>query len=317
MDPVGTSCEQCVGEYVAGAPIRVDYGPNAVRLRRTPGRINGVFGAYVLLDALGSGGMGDVYLGLDPRSGQFFALKLVRADGARQRTVQMLEHEAALQARIVHPNVVRVFSLERGPGGALAIVQEVVWGSSLEHLIGDRTGRPFDEAEVLWFAEHMARGLAVAHAHNYVHADLKPGNFLLGRSDSGPQSVKLADFGIARSVRAACSWLEGRLTGTPGYMSPEQFGRQTLTPASDLYSLGCVLYEMVTGEPVFALGDLDALKRAHTSVAPTPTAARRRGVRPDLAALIDGLLAKSADDRGFTDASGVLDAILEMSRGAR
>lgn len=298
-------CERC-GRAVDHGVRRIAFGPTAVHGKRIPDAITGIIGRYVLLGLLGRGGMGRVYRGLQTQSGQIFALKMIASGRDARRAAVLFEQEARTQSAIVHPNIVRVFEVVR-ERGRLALVSEFVDGQSLDHLFDART-QPFSIRDTLWFWQGMCRGLAVAHRHRYVHADIKPGNFLLARSRRGHQEIKLTDFGISRDraghLRGAKS-----TAGTPGYMSPEQIEGRRLTYASDLYSLACVVYEMLAGYPVFPWDEAEKMNQRHLSEPPTPLRRVRSGVDPALSALVQRLLSKAPEARAFNNARELLDIL--------
>ena len=227
--------------------------------RRIPEQLGGVLGRYVLLDTIGAGGMGVVHRALDPIGGQHFAIKVL-SDTFRVQpsALRLLEQEAATQATIVHPNVVQLFELVQA-GGHTGLVMELVDGSSLAETIQHRQGRPLSLGQFAWLAMQMTMGLNVVHHHGYVHSDVKPANFLYGRSQSGETVVKVADFGVARRLEEQ----KRIIAGTYGYMSPEQMSGDPLTVASDVYGLGCVFHQLLAGEPVFAATDPQVLARKH------------------------------------------------------
>ena len=307
-------CDRCGAPTDPSRARQITFGPNAVRLGRVPELVLGMFAGHLLTDHIGAGGMGDVYAALQPRSGQRFALKVVGAERRmRASALRMFEEEAQLQSRLVHPNVVRVFGLLQDPqSGQLAILMELVDGTSLDQVISGRA-TPLPVADVTWFVRGMGRGLAVVHRHGFIHADVKPSNYLLGRTEARTQSVKLTDFGIARNLRRELLAANPsgrktvrRATGTPGYMSPEQIQGADLAHTSDLYSLGCVVYELLAGRPVFPVREIDLLERLHQFEEPVSLAELRPDAPDWLCSVVHQLLAKSPHERGFTDASGLM-----------
>jgi eukaryotic-like serine/threonine-protein kinase len=217
-------------------------------------------GRYRLERPLGHGGMASVYLAHDSELDRPVAVKLLAEnaagdDGLRERFVR----EARLAARLSHPNVVSVFDAGEDEGRPY-IVMEHVAGETLSELIGRRGRLPPEEARAL--ALQAAHGLAHAHASGLVHRDIKPQNLLL-RADG---TLKIADFGIARAAEGTALTQAGTVLGTAAYLAPEQgLGEQT-TPASDIYSLGAVLYELLTGRPPYefdSLADLAEKQKRH------------------------------------------------------
>jgi serine/threonine protein kinase len=231
------------------------------------------------------------------------AIKLLRDDGG-PRSVARFEQEAQILARLHHPNVVTVFDTGVD-GGERFIVMELVEGPTLRELL-DREGRlaPERAAEI---ASGLASALGFAHEHDVIHRDVKPSNVLL-LPDGG---VKLADMGIARLLSPEALTATLSLRGTARYISPEQARGDRVDSRTDLYSLGCVLFEMLTGRTPFE-GDLAALSYAHVHT-PAP---RVRSIDPTVPAVMDELVAamleKDPADRPQTgdDVRTSLDAAM-------
>jgi hypothetical protein len=222
-------------------------------------------GAYRIEGLLGAGGMGEVYRARDTRLGRDVALKVLRRESAgdseRQRR---FEHEARAAAALNHPNIVAVYDVGESDGIRF-IVSELVAGESLLALL--KRG-PLAPARAVEIAAQIAEGLSAAHAAGIVHRDLKPGNIMIVPADLGqPGRVKILDFGLAEHVirgpdDATCTALTraGVVVGTVAYMSPEQARGVAVDARSDLWSLGVVLYEMLTGRLPFAgAGTVDIL----------------------------------------------------------
>ena len=198
-------------------------------------------------------------------------------------------HEAESAARLTHPNVVSIYDVGR-EGETYYIVMELVDGSSLAQRI--ETEGALSERLTVELALQMCSGLGYAHRQGILHRDIKPANILLTRDDI----VKISDFGIARAVERQTMVMtqQGHFLGSVAYLSPELAQDHELKPASDLYSLGIVLYEMLTGRPPF-LGETPiALALKHLSDVPPPLPLE---VTPALASIVMRLLAKKPDDR--------------------
>ncbi len=264
---------------------------------------------YLVERVIGRGGMATVYLAREVRLSRPVALKVLEAGLAVELGPERFLREVATAARLQHPHILPVF--ESGEtAGRLWYTMPYVEGESLRGRL-ERTP-PLALAEALRIAREAAHALHHAHQHGVVHRDVKPENILLTRDGS----TLVADFGIARSSDG-----EPRITtaglavGTPMYMSPEQAGGESRVDGrSDIYSLGCVLYEMLSGEPPFTGTSPQAVAAKHLS---QPAPPLRRGP-PAAAAAVAKALAKSPDDRFATaaDFAQALDGIVE-ERGRR
>ena len=258
---------------------------------------------YVVLDKLGSGGMGDVYLAEDTKLNRRVALKFLRPDVAEARDSRArVLREARAAAALNHPNIVHLYSVEEADD-LVFITMEFVQGRSLRQVLSDGTGLPL--AKTISFAAQMADGLACAHAAGIVHRDLKPGNVMV----TDGERVKILDFGVAKIVEPISTSdpegpttsegesSGGRAVGTAGYMAPEQALGRPVDARADLFALGVVLFEMATGRAPFQ-GDTAAavfdqlLNRLQPSLLTVnPTLPR------SLDAIIDKALEKDPDRR--------------------
>ena len=272
--------------------------------------IGSTLGRYRLLEALGEGGMGRVYLAEDPALGRRVAIKVlppeVAGDPARR---ERLLHEARAASALNHPNIVTVHDVG-DEDGTLFVAMERIEGSTLREWAGRRT-----QAEVLAIVRQAARALGIAHAAGLVHRDLKPENLMV-RADG---LLKILDFGLARSVGhdeadTAARTMPGTVLGTAPYMSPEQVLGQPAGPASDVFSLGTLLYEMLTGRHPFAAGS--GVDTMHRVLHETPPKAS--SIVPGLPGPLDFVLAKAlAKDPARRYASGrELDVDLEACESA-
>jgi serine/threonine protein kinase len=213
-----------------------------------------ILGNYEILDKLGEGGMGEVWRARDRRLQRMVALKIlpqeVAGDPVRRAR---FEYEGRALGALNHPNVVAIYDIGED-GGRAYIVSELVEGESLRAVL-DRGPLPVRKA--IEAASQMAEGMAAAHALGIVHRDLKPENVMVSRAGQ----VKLLDFGLAKlnapatgdnSATIAMAVSEpGMVMGTVGYMSPEQVRGEPADTRSDIFSFGCVLFEMVTGKRIF------------------------------------------------------------------
>jgi eukaryotic-like serine/threonine-protein kinase len=220
---------------------------------------------YRLEGPLGHGGMASVHLARDTELDRPVAIKLLAENLAgdpafRERFLR----EARLAARLSHPNVVSVYDAGETADGRPYIVMEHVRGVTLADLTQQRGPLPPDEAVAL--AVQASRGLAHAHAAGLVHRDVKPQNLLL-REDG---TLKVADFGIARAAETTALTQAGTVLGTAAYLSPEQALGEQVTAAADVYSLGAVVYELLTGRPPFEFDSLADLGAKQTAGVITP-----------------------------------------------
>jgi serine/threonine-protein kinase len=213
------------------------------------------------------------------------AENLARDEELRRRFVR----EARLAARLAHPNVVRVFDVGEDDGRPF-IAMEYVDGETLAELVARRGPLPAAEAATL--AMQICAGLAAAHAAGLVHRDVKPQNLLLG-SDG---VLKLGDFGIAVGAEGTRLTLAGTVLGTAGYLAPEQARGEQVTAAADIYAVGAVLYELLTGEPSRTAESLAELG-SDDGFRPPDLAARLPGAPPELVAAVTACLALRPEDR--------------------
>ncbi|MFH8935785.1 serine/threonine-protein kinase [Streptomyces griseosporeus] len=259
-------------------------------------------GRYRLLDRIGRGGMGEVWRARDESLGRQVAVKCLKPLGPQQdpafiRVVrERFRREARVAAALQHRGVTVVHDFGESDG-VLFLVMELLQGRDLSKLLDDNRGHPLPVPDVLDIAGQVAAALAYTHRQGIVHRDLKPANIV--RLTDG--TVKICDFGIARPGHDI--GLTSRLTGTgiamgtPHYMSPEQIGGDEVDQRSDLYSLGCVLYEIATGVPPFDLGDPWAILVGHRDTPPRPPRGHRADLPAYLERIILDLLAKRPEQR--------------------
>jgi len=264
---------------------------------------------YELHAVIGEGAFGRVYRGLDRRLARIVAVKVIKPWWAEDTAwVERFEREAQLLARVSDPGIVQIYDIGHAKEGPY-YVAELVDGESLaERLLRG----PLPAGEAREVAEQLCDALASAHAQGVVHCDVKPANVLLARDGS----LKVGDFGVARLAGGTSQALSATVAGTPRYMSPEQARGRPTSAATDVYSAGVVLYEMLTGEPPFMDGSAVELGLRHLQDAPAPLP---RGVPGDLADVVDRALAKDPSERwhdGAEMASALRACGQEPLRGA-
>jgi len=198
------------------------------------------FGRYEIISRIGRGGIGQVWKGHDPELNRLAALKFLRPEAALGGTMDRLTREARAASALNHPNIITVYEVIRHPDTAI-IAMELVDGISIRGIC--REAQPPER--VVQIGIQIAKALSAAHAHGIIHCDIKPENILM-RSDG---VIKVLDFGLARQMETEAAG--GGVAGTPRYMSPEQTRSEPLTPATDIYSFGLVLYELATGRHIF------------------------------------------------------------------
>jgi Protein kinase domain len=263
--------ESSAGDEIA--ELRESFAVLEQRVRDREALDRVFLGRYQILDTLGGGGMGTVFKAWDPKLQRTVALKTIRLEG-RSSESERGEHRATLLqeavtiARLNHPNIVAVYDLEDAGESGAYVAMEFVDGCSLSELL--YAEGQLDAARVGALGLELARGLQAAHARAVLHRDVKPANVMLGRDGS----VKLADFGIAELVSSARANSD-RIFGTPGYVPPETLAGLGYGYRGDLFALGAVLYEALTGEGPF---------RAHSVAATIGRTIAAEIVRPGLAA---------------------------------
>jgi len=259
-------------------------------------------GRYRLVELLGQGGMATIYRARDAQLERDVAVKILRPEyGADPDFNERFRHEAQAAASLNHPNVVAVYDYGTDPVGPF-IVMELVEGEDLSTII-HRSGALPPRAAARLVAQ-AARAVGAAHARGVVHRDIKPGNILVTHEGR----VKVADFGIARALSESALTLPGTTLGSVHYFSPEQARGELATPASDIYSLGIVLFELLTGRRPWTGDTAAAIATARlTGAIPSP-AAVHGGIPPALDLITRKALAPNPDDR-YASANDLADAL--------
>jgi serine/threonine protein kinase len=266
-------------------------------------------GRYLLSGLLGAGGMAEVFLAHDRMLGRDTALKILMEHYAKdERFVGRFRREAQSAAGINHQNVVQIYDQGCANDGRYYIAMEYVPGGSLEDLILRRG--PLGPSEAARLASQVAQALHAAHARGIVHRDIKPQNVLIGEAGD----AKVADFGIALAASRSSTSGTNLLFGTPSYMSPEQAMGERVGPESDLYSLGVVLYEMLTGTVPFTAEGPLATAMKHLTELPLPPRGRNASVPEAMDALVMKLLSKDPEDR-YPSAAQLIEDLRRAREG--
>jgi serine/threonine protein kinase len=271
-------------------------------------------GHYRIQSFVARGGMGTVYRAEHHLIGKAAAVKVLRPELSRQpEVVQRFFNEARAASAIRHPGIIEVYDFGHLPDGRAYIVMELLQGETLAARL-ERCGR-LSELSAAMIGRGISVALAAAHGLGIVHRDLKPDNIFLVPDPEMPtgERCKVLDFGIAKldtgDLSSARNTRTGTCIGTPLYMSPEQArGSADLDHRSDLYSLGCMLHEMVTGDPPFMADGAAEILAMHLYGEIVPLVERVPEMSPAFAAVIEALLAKRPDDR-FQSATEVVDAL--------
>ena len=264
-------------------------------------------GRYEVGELIGRGGMAEVHLGHDTRLGRPVAIKMLRTDLARDPSfIKRFRREAQSSAGLNHASIVAVYdsgedhSVESG-GARVAVpymVMEYVEGKTLREVLTEREKLPTDEASRIM--EGVLDALAYSHRMGIVHRDIKPANVMVGKDGS----IKVMDFGIARAIAdtAATMTQTQAVIGTAQYLSPEQAQGQNVDARSDLYSAGCMLYELLVGRPPFVGDSPVSIAYQHVGEQPLVPSAREEGISDDVDAIVLHSLAKDREKR-YQDAT--------------
>src|SRR6185369_6875689 len=271
--------------------------------------IGSVVGNYKIIDKIGEGGMGAVFKGVDLMLEREVAIKMLRPELASQpNVVERFRTEAVTLAKLNHPNVATLHSFFR-QGEDFFMVMEFVRGETLDSMIRQHGAMPCDQAVELF--SMALKGIDHAHKMGIVHRDIKPANMML--TDTG--SIKVMDFGIARVLGTDRMTRAGHLIGTAEYMSPEQVRGEETDARSDIYSLGILLYEMLTGRVPFNSTSEYQLMRSQIEDAPAPPRTFSPNIPLGIEQAIMRALAKKREAR-YQSASEFRKSLLQRTTGA-
>ncbi|NJK81149.1 MAG: protein kinase [Chloroflexaceae bacterium] len=266
-------------------------------------------GPYEILSRIGSGGMSTVYRGLDHNLQRPVAIKVLSPHlGELTDLPERFRQEARMIARLNHPNIVSIYNFGE-QNGLMYLVEELLEGPTLGAQMREwiATGRPYSRNEIVTIIRQLASALDAAHAAGIIHRDVKPENAIW----NGQGNLVLTDFGIARLVQPDVRYTQtGMLIGTPSYLSPEQAQGRPLTPASDIYAMGVILYELIAGRLPFDSTSAAQLLIDHLQT-PPPALPRRSDVPAAVNDIVQQALAKQPDQR-FNNA-GALARALEQA----
>ncbi|MET0386751.1 MAG: serine/threonine-protein kinase [Polyangiales bacterium] len=277
-------------------------------------------GRYVLQETIGEGGVGFIFRAIQFKVERPLAVKFLQREVVGERSVKSrFEREALTLAALAHPNIVRLQDYGIARGNPF-LVMEFVEGRTLRGLL-NQAGGPLEVSRALALTRQILYALAYAHDRGLVHRDLKPANLIVQQLPHQPEHLKVLDFGFVKLLpgsdldRGAQLTRAGHTFGSPPYMSPEHATGSPVDGRSDLYSLGVLLFEMVTGERPFS-GDIHQMLRHHLTTTPPRLASLRPelGNYPELQALLDKALAKKRDER-FADAGEMLQALGKLEQG--
>ncbi|MCP4448868.1 MAG: protein kinase [Myxococcales bacterium] len=265
--------------------------------------IGRTLGSYKITEKLGEGGMGAVYLAEHTLMGMQVAIKVLLPQySSVSRVIDRFFNEAKSASLVRHPGIVEIYDFGKQEDGSAFIVMELLQGEELAELL--RREPRLHSQRVALLGQQVATALAAAHALGIVHRDLKPDNIFLEPDSAavGGVRAKILDFGLAKLADdisgAAARTQAGAVLGTPSYMAPEQcLGQQNLDHRADIYSLGCILYQLVCGRPPFVGTNLGELLAAHVNTAPQALALMEPSVAPNLEAIIMSTLAKAPEER--------------------
>ena len=277
-------------------------------------------GRYKILSIIGQGAMGVVYKAVDPMIDRTVAIKTVNLNLSRDEIEEFearFQQEIKAAGRLNHPNIVTIHDVGRNENMAY-MAMEYLDGKELKEILAEGEAIPVVATIVEWIAQ-IAQGLGFAHENDIIHRDVKPSNIMVVRGGY----AKITDFGIARMPSSAVKTMTGLILGSPRYMSPEQVIGRTLDHRTDIFSLGVVLYEALTGTPPFDGDNVNAIMYATVNTVPSPPSLTNGTVPAMLDLVIAKALAKSVDERYQTmrefadDLNEVRRLLLSQQPGGR
>ncbi len=272
---------------------------SAGQMVKPPDLIGRMVGEYEIRALIGVGGMGAVFEGRHPMIGKRVAVKVLLPGFSDSRElVERFIDEARAVNEIGHRGIVDIFAFGKLPEGSLYFVMEYLIGQPLDQVI--RTRSPLGLTEVLAWVGEVADALEAAHSVGIIHRDIKPSNIFLVSAPGGATYLKLLDFGIAKlgsNDDASPKTVEGQALGTPDYMAPEQARGLEITPATDVYALGCVLFELLTSRRVFKGPNAQRLMFMHAEDPPPAPSSLRLDVPAAADELVLWMLEKYPDAR--------------------
>ena len=313
-------CQTCSRRYPDNATHCLEDGQPLVDLGASgspaePTMIGArMFGDYVLERKLGDGGMGSVYLAKNTSIDQAIAVKVLHAGSSQSsEMIQRFNREARVIAKLTHPNIIRVFIFGRTHDDMIYLAMEYVDGQSLRQLV-ESHGR-LSEPHAIYILRQVLGALAEAHDFGVVHRDLKPDNILLTEYRGNKEFVKVLDFGIAKVAEPDGATQQqltqaGIVYGTPDYLSPEQAMAKPIDPRSDLYSIGIILWEMLTGRVPYTAESAMSVLVQHAFDPPPDPEQAPVPMSTKMKAILKTVLAKDPEER-FPSAQAFLDALNE------
>jgi serine/threonine-protein kinase len=320
----------CEADPAAGAlnycpDCGADLQPPPPEASRAGGFVHRVIAdRYRLVDLVGEGGMGAVYRAEHIRMGKALALKIVRGDFGEERDAAARFHsEARIVSRLSHPHTIAVFDFGEIEDGGFYLAMEYVPGKDLATIL--KTSGPLAERRAAEIGQQILGSLAEAHDAGIVHRDMKPGNVMLMKTRSGEDFVKVLDFGIAKlrhapdaappggpQAASTTTTSAGAIIGTPSYIAPEQARGDPIDARTDLYAVGCLLYELVSGKPPFVAPTPMAVVAAHLNDEPRPLHQVVPGISREFSAVVHRALAKRPEERWAT-ADAMREALADAS----